>query len=194
MRVSELVRVVKADWKANAASKKGRVILPLFRISHECAVRSRSANPLWKLGWIYRIGYLLIVVWILGVELPDEVTAGEGLQLYHGQALVVNKRVIMGKNCILRHSTTIGNTILSDGRAGPSPILGDAVELGAHVVIIGDITIGDYAVVGAGSVVVKNIPPGAVVVGNPARIIRYRESHGKSQFVDGAEGVPKFSN
>jgi putative colanic acid biosynthesis acetyltransferase WcaB len=125
------------------------------------------------------------------VELPDEVIAGEGLQLYHGQALVVNKRVIMGTNCILRHSTTIGNTILSDGTAGPNPVLGDGVELGAHVVIIGDITIGDYAVVGAGSVVVKDVAPGAVVVGNPARIIRYRQDYERSSFPNRAEELPR---
>jgi putative colanic acid biosynthesis acetyltransferase WcaB len=164
IKISELIRVIRTDWNANTASKKGRLILPLFRISHE----------LWKLGWIYRVTYLICIVWILGVELPDMVVAGEGLQLYHGQALVVNKCVVLGKNCILRHSTTIGNTILPDGTVGASPVLGDSVELGAHVVIIGDVRIGDGAVIGAGSVVVKDVPPGAVMVGNPARIIKYR--------------------
>jgi putative colanic acid biosynthesis acetyltransferase WcaB len=174
IKISELIRVIRTDWNANTASKKGRLILPLFRISHELAIRSQNRNVLWKLGWIYRVTYLICIVWILGVELPDMVVAGEGLQLYHGQALVVNKCVVLGKNCILRHSTTIGNTILPDGTVGASPVLGDSVELGAHVVIIGDVRIGDGAVIGAGSVVVKDVPPGAVMVGNPARIIKYR--------------------
>ena len=53
------------------------------------------------------------------------------------------------------------------------PIIGNTVNLGANVVIIGNIHIGDNVIVGAGSVVVKDIPDNCIVAGNPARIIRF---------------------
>lgn len=52
------------------------------------------------------------------------------------------------------------------------PVIGDNVEIGANVTIIGGVTIGDSAVIAAGCVVVKDVPSGSVVAGNPARVIR----------------------
>ncbi len=148
--------------------------MPLFRVAHHIAVRSReSRNVFWKCGIVFRVFYLVVVVWILGVELHDEVCAGPGLIIYHGQALVVNGTVILGANCILRQSTTIGWTTSLDGVNSKAPILGDNVDVGAQAVIIGPIMVGSNARIGAGSVVVKDVPPGAVVVGNPSRIVKY---------------------
>ena len=55
------------------------------------------------------------------------------------------------------------------------PIIGNYVDIGCHVVILGPVKIGDRSVIGAGSVVLKDVPPGGVVVGNPARLIRVVE-------------------
>lgn len=115
-----------------------------------------------------------MVEWILGVELPWKTTVGEGLTIYHGYALVVNDGTVIGENCILRHCVTIGNKQLQDGSFSRSPIIGDNVDIGANVCIIGPVTIGDNSKVGAGSVVTKDIPPNSVVVGNPARIIEIK--------------------
>jgi putative colanic acid biosynthesis acetyltransferase WcaB len=68
--------------------------------------------------------------------------------------------------------------MLPNGEQGPSPVIGDNVEIGSNVVIIGDISIGDGAIVGAGSVVTKDVPAHAVVVGNPARIIKFKDQVG----------------
>jgi putative colanic acid biosynthesis acetyltransferase WcaB len=68
------------------------------------------------------------------------------------------------------------------GDAGACPIIGDRVDIGANSVILGPIRIGSDAVIGAGSVVVKDVPAGATVVGNPARVIRACRA-------DGVEGV-----
>jgi putative colanic acid biosynthesis acetyltransferase WcaB len=72
----------------------------------------------------------------------------------------------------LRHSTTIGN--LDNGTGQNScPSIGNNVDIGSNVCIIGKVEIGDNVIIGAGSVVVKNIPSNCVVVGNPAKIIKY---------------------
>jgi serine acetyltransferase len=71
----------------------------------------------------------------------------------------------------VRNSTTIGNKKLKDGTYSRAPIFGDRVDIGANAVIIGPITIGDDCAIGAGAVVLKDVPPRHVAVGNPARII-----------------------
>ena len=115
--------------------------------------------------------YHIMVEWILGIELPRKTRVGRGLIIYHGQSLVINQGVIIGENCVLRNSTTIGHKVLKDGTLSKCPVIGDRVNIGANVCIIGDISIGNDVTIGAGTVVVKSIPSNCVIVGNPARII-----------------------
>ncbi len=114
--------------------------------------------------------------WVLGIELPRKLTVGKGLSLYNGQALVINKSTVIGENCVLRNSTTIGHKKLADGTLSRSPRIGNNVDIGANVCIIGDVTIGDNVIIGAGSVVIKDVPADCVVVGNPARILEKKNS------------------
>jgi putative colanic acid biosynthesis acetyltransferase WcaB len=127
--------------------------------------------------FLYRFLYQLIVEGILGIELPWNTQIGSSLQLQHGIALVVNQKTKIGEHCVLRNSTTIGNKKLADGSYSDSPTIGNHVDIGCNVVILGSINIGNYAVIGAGSVVVKDVPEGAIVAGNPARLIRMINYH-----------------
>jgi len=119
----------------------------------------------------YFMLYRFFVEWHLGIELPRKLTIGKGLSLYHGQALVVNKEAIIGENCVLRNGTTIGHKKLADGSFSNCPRIGNNVDIGANVCIIGGVTIGDNVIIGAGSVVTKDVPSDCVVVGNPARVL-----------------------
>jgi putative colanic acid biosynthesis acetyltransferase WcaB len=157
------------DWEANRGNPKGRLILLLFRTAH--AIRALPA-PWWLLGLPALAAYRLFVEWFLGVELRFKTRIGPGLRLFHAQALVVHEGCIIGANCTLRQSTTIGNKTLPDGKESACPVVGDGVDVGANAVILGPIKIGDGAVIGAGSVVIKNVPARAVVAGNPARVLR----------------------
>ena len=91
---------------------------------------------------------------------------GGGAIFYHPYATVLNAESI-GENFSCIQCTTLGY-----GKNG-LPVIGDNVALGASVTIIGNVHIGNNVTVGAGSVVVKDVPDNCVLAGNPARIIRY---------------------
>ena len=159
------------DWEANRGNAKGRLVLLLFRVAQW--VRGWP-EPWWLLGAPVLAFYRLHVEWVLGIELRFKTRVGPGLRLFHGQGLVVHEGTVIGAHCTLRQSTTIGNKTLADGTPSGCPVLGDRVDVGANAVLIGAIKIGDGAVIGAGAVVVRDVPPGAVVAGNPARVIGQR--------------------
>lgn len=77
----------------------------------------------------------------------------------------------MGKGCIFRQNTTTGTK--ATNKPLDAPTIKDNVDFGANVVCIGNITIGANSVIGAGSVIVKDVPEYAIVVCNPSRIIGY---------------------
>ena len=109
-----------------------------------------------------------LVETLTGISLPKEAQIGPGLRIWHFGNIFINPQSVMGANCTLRQGVTLGNRV--DG--GPSPTLGDNVELGAYAQILGGVTIGSGAKIGAMSVVLVDVPAGATAVGNPARIIQ----------------------
>jgi putative colanic acid biosynthesis acetyltransferase WcaB len=164
------INYILQDWQVNQeTSSKSRLVLLMFRSTK---ILGNLPAPFSLFSSFYRALYQFLIEWILGVDLPWDTQVGQNFKLFHCQGLVVNHETIIGMNCTLRHSTTIGNKILQDGTASGSPKIGNNVEIGSNVVIIGPITVGDNAVIGAGSVVVKDVPNRSVVVGNPARVIR----------------------
>ncbi len=102
-----------------------------------------------------------------GISLPKSARIGPGLRIWHFGNIFVHPDAVLGANCTLRQGVTIGNR----HEAGRVPRLGDDVEVGAYAQILGDVQVGPGAKVGAMSVVLQDVPPGAVAVGNPARII-----------------------
>lgn len=112
-------------------------------------------------------GYLLF--WIrplstLHIWTPSSKIGG-GLYIGHGWGTVVNASSI-GRNCLVGQNCTIGS------RNCKEPIIEDDVCIWAHSVVLGDITVGKGSQIGAGSVVVKSVPPNSVVVPSKSYIIR----------------------
>jgi putative colanic acid biosynthesis acetyltransferase WcaB len=156
------------DWQANLGNPKGRIVMLLFRLAHLVRCGPSWLRPFALVfGPFYRLG----VEWILGIELPWKTVVGRGLRIDHGVGLVVNDHSVIGSQCHLRHCTTIGHKKKKDGGFSGSPVLGDCVDVGANVVILGEIWVGNSAVIGAGSVVTKDVPAESTVAGNPAKII-----------------------
>jgi serine O-acetyltransferase len=91
----------------------------------------------------------------------------------HPIGIVVTKDVVIGKDCAIYQNVTIDAKYFAKDKP---PILGDNVRIYANACIIGDIKIGNNAVIAAGAVVLEDVPPNAVVAGNPAKIIGYQQS------------------
>jgi serine O-acetyltransferase len=104
-----------------------------------------------------------------GSYIPFEAEIGEGTELgYGGMGVVIHKGARIGRYCLISHQVTIG------GRSGIQelPVIGDYVRVGVGAKILGNVRVGDFAIIGANAVVVKDVAPGAVVGGVPAREIR----------------------
>jgi putative colanic acid biosynthesis acetyltransferase WcaB len=154
---------ITQDWAVNAGNSKGRIILLLFRLANFCATR----RIYYYIGFIYLMFYRLFVEWFFSIEIPWNTRIGKNLCLYHGQALVLTNQVVIGHNCTLRHSTTIGNKQATKGTFSGSPVIGNYVDIGSNVCIIGDVIIADNVWIGCGAVVVKSVVANSVVTGNP---------------------------
>jgi putative colanic acid biosynthesis acetyltransferase WcaB len=159
-----VLRYIGQDLAANRNNTKGKLLAILFRSASLAASRKVTR----VIFFPYLAFYKLFVEWTLGVELPWGTRIGPGLRIFHGQAIVINRQVRIGSHCTLRQSTTLGNA--RDGE--DCPVIGNNVEIGSNVCIIGPVRIGDNVTIGAGSVVIKNIPAGSIAVGNPATIIK----------------------
>jgi len=120
---------------------------------------------------VYRVMYKF-TQWSCGIDLPFSVIVGRRVKLEHfgGMILVAEK---IGNDVILRQNTTFGNP--GDDRRHERPVIEDGANIGAGVVIIGAVTVGQDAFVGANAMVNKDVPPGAIVAGVPARVIRMRD-------------------
>lgn len=148
--------------KKQISLELGDVLAFLFLIHH---------NRYYRSLFYYRIGpvwSMLIGWWRPGdryFQISYTTKIGKGMLIAHPYATVLNAEYI-GDNFSCIHCTTLGET--EKGR----PTIGNNVTLGANVTIIGPVRVGDNVIIGAGSVVVKDIPDNCIVAGNPARVIK----------------------
>jgi len=129
--------------------------------------RTRLARPL------VAVAQKLMEI-ITGIRLPAHCEIGDGLYIGHYGCIIVAPECRIGHNCSLAQNVTIG--VAGSGEHRGAPVIGNRVFIGAHSVIVGRITVGDDAVVCAGSVVMRPVPARAMVMGNPARVVSYEGS------------------
>jgi serine O-acetyltransferase len=137
--------------------------LALHRLAHRC----------WHAGWTTLARFLSHVSrFVTGIEIHPAARLGRGLFIDHGMGVVIGETAEVGDNVTLLQGVTLGGTSLK--REKRHPTLGNNVVVGAGAKVIGALTIGDGSRIGAGSVVVRDVPPNSVVVGVPGRVT-YRD-------------------
>lgn len=168
MLVCNQLQCFRDDWVANAGNTRGRLVILLFRLGKIGCCFSGLIRLLFT---PVRFLYVLIVQYLMCVDIPLDIEVGGGLRIFHGMGLVVHPGVVIGRNCILRHGVTIGERKTGSGEV---PIIGDDVEFGCNSAALGPIYVGNGALIGAGAVVMQSVPPGGVMAGTAAKLIRVR--------------------
>lgn len=105
-----------------------------------------------------------------GIEIHPGATIGKGLFIDHGAGVVIGETAILGDNVTLFQGVTLGGNGKEKGKRHPT--LGDNVMVSAGAKILGSFTIGENSKIGAGSVVLQEVPPNSTVVGVPGRIVK----------------------
>lgn len=124
---------------------------------------------------------------VSGIYIPRDCDIGGGLYIPRFGGIILSHGPI-GAHCTIEQSVTIGTAGKREERG--RPIIGNRVFIGAHSIIVGKITIGDDAMICPGSFVTRSVPPRAVVMGNPAKVVSYEGSF-DSIVYDGMEDDPE---
>ena len=109
---------------------------------------------------------------LTGIAIPRTCEIGGGLYIPHFGGIILSHGPI-GENCTIEHCVTIGSSTKGGERGYPS--IGNRVHIGAQSIIVGKITLGDDVVISPGSFVTRSVPAGAVVAGNPAKVVSQPE-------------------
>ena len=143
----------------------------------------RMAHWLWERGW-YLAGRFVSHVgrMLTGIEIHPAARIGQRLFIDHGMGVVIGETAEIGDDCTLYHGVTLGGTRPSKEEGGQKrhPTIGNDVIVGSGAQVLGPIRVGDGARIGAAAVVVKEVPNGATMVGNPARQVGRRSQPGEA--------------
>ena len=133
----------------------------------------RLAHAIWRRGFTVPARFVShLSRFLTGIEIHPAARLGPGLFIDHGMGVVIGETAEVGENVTLLQGVTLGGTSLK--REKRHPTLGNNVVVGAGAKIIGGFKIGDGSRIGAGSVVVREVPTNSVVVGVPGRVT-YRD-------------------
>lgn len=105
-----------------------------------------------------------------GIEIHPGATIGKGFFIDHGSGVIIGETAIVGDNVTMYQGVTLGGTGKETGKRHPT--IGDNVMISAGAKIIGSFTVGENSKIGAGSVVLEEVPPNCTVVGVPGRIVK----------------------
>lgn len=148
----------------------------------------RLNHGLWRAGLKWLARWLSIILrWLTGIEIHPGATIGRRFFIDHGQGVVIGETAEIGDDCTLYQGVTLGGTSWQKGKRHPT--LKNNVVVGAGAKVLGPITLGEGARVGSNAVVVKDVPPGATVVGIPGRVVKKVNERDAERRKDFAEKI-----
>ena len=163
---------VRVVLERDPAARSKLEVLLCYPGVHALAMH-RLGHRLWRAGWLTLARFISHVSrFLTGIEIHPAARLSPGLFIDHGMGLVIGETTEVGRNVTVLQGVTLGGTSLK--REKRHPTLGDNVVVGTGAAVLGAITIGEGSRIGAGSVVVRDVPPNSVVVGVPGRVT-YRD-------------------
>jgi len=148
------------NWLEIITSYPGVHALASHRVAHRLWA--------WKLKWVARV-ISQLSRWLTGIEIHPAAKIGKRFFIDHGMGVVIGETAEIGNDCTLYHGVTLGGTSWQQEKRHPT--LGNNVVIGAGAKVLGPIMIGNDVRIGSNSVVMKDVPDGATVVGIPGRVV-----------------------
>jgi len=169
---SDIKRDYRAVFEKDPAARNGLEVILAYPGFHAIFIH-RINHFLWRLG-IPGIPRLIshIARFLTGIEIHPAARIGPGFFIDHGMGVVIGETTEIGEDCLLYQGVTLGGTGKEKGKRHPT--LGNHVVVGAGAKVLGAITIGDYARIGANAVVLSSVPEYSIVVGVPGKVIKKR--------------------
>lgn len=166
---ASLRNYVVSVFRRDPAAHSTLEVLTAYPGVHALAAH-RVAHRLWnwKLKWLARV-FSQLSRFLTGIEIHPAAKIGRGLFIDHGMGVVIGETAVIGDDCTLYHGVTLGGTTWRKEKRHPT--LGNGVVVGAGAKILGPIVVGDNARIGSNSVVTKDVPANATIVGIPGRLM-----------------------
>ena len=166
MRIRKDIRVV---FERDPAAKSILEVVLCYSGLHAIWMH-RLSHFLFKRGWIVSARLISnLCRFLTGIEIHPGAKIGDGLFIDHGTGIVIGETAELGRNVTLYQGVTLGGTGKEKGKRHPT--IGNNVVIATGAKVLGSFKVGDHAKIGAGSVVLKEVPPHATVVGIPGRIV-----------------------
>jgi len=146
---------------------------PGFRYVFLFRKTAHSKTLVSKLFWKFLLRKCMLST---GIQIPEITKIDKGFRIVHFGHIVVNPSSIIGKNFNISHGVTLGH---SEGKQKGSPIIGNNVSIQTNAVVVGNVTIGNDVLIAPNSFVNFDVPNGALVIGNPAKIIEKEKASSK---------------
>ncbi len=157
--IKERDPAIKTSWEVFLYPSFKAIIR--YRIAHRLYIKKHYFLARW---------YSQRTVRKTGIEIHPGATIGKGLFIDHGHGVVIGETAIIGDNVTLYQGVTLGGTGKEQGKRHPT--VGNNVMISAGAKVLGSFTIGENSKIGAGSVVLSEVPPNSTVVGVPGRVVK----------------------